>query len=156
MQTLVKKIDKFNMSIHMKMLVIAVFDALVAQFYFDSLGFEFKVSISVAILPIYYYFDRTLNPVKTSLYVTSIGLLFRTVTQANLYGSFSAAFWSDFPFVYFDLIYGILFYLLYYNREKISLSHWMLVAVFSDWTGNIVEALFRYGQIGRASCRERV
>lgn len=145
MQTLIKRIDKFNMSIHMKMLVIAVFDALVAQFYFDSLGFEFKVSISVAILPVYYYFDRTLNPVKTSIYVTIIGLLFRTVTQGNLYGSFSAAFWSDFPFVYFDLMYGILFYFLYYNREKITLSHWALVAVFSDWTGNIAEALFRYG-----------
>ena len=92
------KLERINLNMHSKMLIIAIFDALVAQFYFDSLPFEFKFSISVAILPIYYYFDRTLNPIKTGFYVMSVGLIFRTLTQANLYGSFAGAFWSDFPF----------------------------------------------------------
>jgi two-component system sensor histidine kinase YcbA len=127
------------------MLIIAIFDALIAQFYFDSLPFEFKFSISVAILPIYYYFDRTLNPIKTGMYVMTVGLLFRTVTQANLYGSFSGAFWGDFPFIYFDLFYGIIFYFLYTNSDKKSMSQWAMVAVFGDWAGNTIEAVARYG-----------
>lgn len=145
MQLNVQKLERFNMSVHMKMLFIAIFDALIAQFYFDSLPFEFKISISVAILPVYYYFDRSLNPIKTSVYVTIIGLVFRTLTQSSLYGGFFVAFWADFPFVYFDISYGILFYLLFYKSEKVTLSHWVLVAIFCDWTGNIMESIFRLG-----------
>lgn len=139
------RLEKMNLNMHSKMLIIAIFDALIAQFYFDSLPFEFKFSISVAILPIYYYFDRSLNPFKTGLYVMTIGLAFRTLTQANVYGSFSAAFWSDFPFIYFDLFYGCIFYFLYYKSDRKSMSHWALVAVFGDWAGNTVEAISRYG-----------
>jgi len=139
------KLENINMNNHTKMLIIAIFDALIAQFYFDSLPFEFKFSISVAILPIYYYFDRTLNPIKTGIYVMVVGLAFRTLTQANVYGSFEAAFWSDFPFVYFDLFYGLAFYFLYTKSEKHSMSHWAMVAVFGDWAGNTIEAVSRYG-----------
>lgn len=138
-------LEKNTLNTHTKMLIIALVDALIAQFYFDSLPFEFKFSISVAVLPIYYYFDRTLNPFKTALYVTLVGLAFRTLTQVNIYGSFADAFWSDFPFIYFDLLYGLIFYFLYYKSEKVSLSHWAVVAVFGDWAGNTAEALFRHG-----------
>lgn len=139
------RLDKINFQQHTKMLIIAIFDALIAQFYFDSLPFEFKFSISVAILPIYYYFDRSLNPIKTSFYVMTVGLIFRSVTQANLLGGLTAAFWSDFPFVFFDLSYGLLFFFLYYKSVKVSISHWALVVVFCDWTANMIEALFRHG-----------
>lgn len=139
------RLEKMNLNMHSKMLIIAIFDALIAQFYFDSLPFEFKFSISVAILPIYYYFDRSLNPFKTGLYVMTVGLAFRTLTQANVYGSLSAAFWSDFPFIYFDILYGCIFYFLYYKSDRQSMSHWALVAVFGDWAGNTLEAVARYG-----------
>jgi len=139
------RLERINLNMHSKMLIIAIVDALIAQFYFDSLPFEFKFSISVAVLPIYYYFDRSLNPVKTGIYVMTVGLLFRTLTQYNIYGSFEAAFWSDFPFVYFDLLYGLIFYFLYTKSESKSISHWALVAVFGDWAGNTVEAIARYG-----------
>lgn len=139
------RLENLNMNMHSKMLIIAIFDALIAQFYFDSLPFDFKFSISVAILPIYYYFDRTLNPFKTGLYVMTVGLAFRTLTQVNVYGSLSAAFWSDFPFIYFDILYGCIFYFLYYKSDRQSMSHWALVAVFGDWIGNTAEAVARYG-----------
>lgn len=139
------RFERVNINMHTKMLIIAIFDALIAQFYFDSLPFEFKFSISVAILPIYYFFDRSLNPIKTGLYVMTVGLLFRTLTQANIYGSFSAAFWSDFPFVYFDILYGVIFFFLYYKSDKKHMSHWAVVAVLGDWLGNTVEAVARYG-----------
>ena len=139
------QIEKFDKSLHLKMFVIAIFDAIISQFYFDALPFEFKFSISVAVLPVYYYFDRTLNPFKTALYVGIIGLGFRTFTQANLFGSFSAAFLGDFPFIYFDLCYGLLFYFLFYKFEKKSLSNFAIIAVFADWFGNTIEATFRYG-----------
>lgn len=140
-----QRFAKIDFKQHGKMLIIAVFDALIAQFYFDAVPFEFKFSISVAILPIYYYFDRTLNPVKTSFYVTIVGLIFRTFTLSNRLGGFEAAFKSDFAFFYFDVAYGLIFYLLYYRREKVSLSHWAMVVVFADWTSNTIEALFRHG-----------
>lgn len=130
---------------HTKMFVIAFFDALIAQFYFDALPFEFKFSISVAILPIYYYFDRSLNPIKTALYVTTVGIAFRTFTQANALGSLSEAFWVDFNFVFFDIVYGLLFYFLYYKRKHVKLSQWVLIAVGADAFSNIIEAFTRHG-----------
>lgn len=137
--------DRVDFNRHTKMLVIAIFDALISQFYFDSLPFDFKFSISVAILPIYYYFDRKLNPIITSLYVLVVGLLFRTLTMANVAGGFQEAFWLDFPFIYFDLLYGIIFFYLFYKHEKAGLWQWALVVVFADWAGNTVEALARFG-----------
>lgn len=142
---MIQKIERFDLKQHTKMLIIAIFDALIAQFYFDAVPFEFKFSISVAILPIYYYFDRSLNPIKTGFYVTTVGLAFRTLTMANRLGGFEAAFRSDFAFVFFDIMYGVLFYFLFYKQKKVSLSHWAMVVVFADWISNTTEALFRHG-----------
>lgn len=139
------KWDRMSLSTSRKMLIIAIFDALIAQFYFDSLPFDFKFSISVAILPVYYYFDRSLNPVKTGLHVMVVGLLFRSVTMAARYGGLVNAFMADFPFVYFDILYGVLFYFMFYKSDNRNLPQWAVIAVFADWMGNSVEAIARYG-----------
>lgn len=122
-------IKSYEVKQHTKMFVIAIFDALIAQFYFDAVPFEFKFSISVALLPIYYYFDRSLNPIKTSLYVTSIGIVFRTLTQARVMGGMAIAFWSDFNFIYFDLTYGIILYFLFYKKKDARIKHWVFIVI---------------------------
>jgi len=126
------------------MFIIAFFDALIAQFYYDNVPFEFKFSISVAILPVYYYFDRSLNPIKTGLYVTTVGLAFRTLTQANALGLYQA-FWQDFNFMYFDILYGIIMYFLFYKVKDAGMSRWVIVVVLADTLGNIVEFSSRHG-----------
>lgn len=138
-------IKSYEVKQHTKMFIIAIFDALIAQFYFDAVPFEFKFSISVALLPIYYYFDRSLNPIKTSLYVTSIGIIFRTLTQANVMGGMAIAFWSDFNFIYFDLCYGMILYFLFYKKKDARIKQWVFVVVFADTFSNTVEAFTRHG-----------
>lgn len=138
-------LKSYKVKQHTKMFIIAFFDALIAQFYFDTLPFEFKFSISVAILPIYYYFDRSLNPITTSIYVTIVGLVFRTLTQANALGSFENAFYSDVYFVLFDIVYGLILFFLFYKRKDANLTQWVFIVVFADTFGNTLEAFARHG-----------
>jgi len=137
-------VKNYEIKQHTKMFIIAFFDALIAQFYYDNVPFEFKFSISVAILPVYYYFDRSLNPIKTGLYVTTVGLAFRTLTQANALGLYQA-FWQDFNFMYFDILYGIIMYFLFYKVKDAGMSRWVIVVVLADTLGNIVEFSSRHG-----------
>ncbi len=127
-----------------KMFFIAIFDAIISQFYYIYPELGFKFSISVAILPIYYYFDKKLNPFKTGIYIMIIGLIFRTVSGIGSVGVLEG-FLTDFPFAYFDLVYGFIFYFLYTKSSHVNILGWGFIALFSDWTGNIVEAVFRNG-----------
>lgn len=135
----------FNVIQIQKMLVIALVDAIVAGFNLKIFPFDFTINLAVAILPIYYYLDRRLNPIVTSFFITSIGLVFRTFTGFYYYGTFSLAFWSDFNFLFFDLTYGIVFYLIFYKNNKKTLFILYLSAMASDFLGNASEFISRYG-----------
>lgn len=133
-----------------KMILIGLIDAFSSQILMQLFHQGFAVSIAVAILPVYYFFDRKLNPMIVSLYIGTIGLIFRTFTMYGYYGSLAGAFWGDFNFLYFDLAYGFLFYHIYTNKiheSKVSnnISLWMSTAVFCDFTGNTIEYISRFG-----------
>lgn len=145
----IKKIDnwmkEFNVIQIQKMIVIAMVDAIVSGFSMNILPTAYTINLGVAILPIYYYFDRRLNPVVTSLFIASIGLLFRTFTGYYYYGSFEAAFWADFNFLFFDLTYGIIFYSIFYKDLRKTLFTLYLASMASDFLGNASEFISRYG-----------
>ena len=136
---------EFNVIQIQKMIVIAVVDAIVSGFSMNILPTAYTINLGVAILPIYYYFERRLNPVVTSLFIASIGLLFRTFTGYYYYGSFEAAFWADFNFLFFDLTYGIVFYLIFYKDLRKTLFTLYLASMASDFLGNASEFISRYG-----------
>ena len=133
-----------------KMILIALIDAFASQIYMQIFPQGFPISLSVAILPIYYFFDRKLNPRITAVYIGAIGLTFRTITRFAYYGGFAKAFLADFNFIYFDISYGLFFYYLYtkkidLNNGKSNLTTWVGVVIFSDFMGNCIEYLSRYG-----------
>ncbi len=138
-------IKEFNVIQIQKMVVIAIVDAIVSGFNLKIFPFDYTINLAVAILPIYYYLDRRLNPIVTSVFIASIGLVFRTVTGYYYYGSFEGAFWADFNFLFFDLTYGLIFYLIFYRDRKKTLFSLYLASMASDYIGNAAEFLSRYG-----------
>ncbi len=137
--------QSLNRNLIIKMVIIGLLDALLASFKLSAFPWGFTINLSVAILPIYYYFERNLNPIVTSWFVASIGLIYRTLTGYYFYGSFASAFWSDFNFLFFDLIYGLVFYFIFYRRDRKTLILLFFAAIMSDFLGNTVEYLTRFG-----------
>ncbi len=128
-----------------KMILIGFVDAIISGFYLKLFPFDYTINLAVAILPIYYYLDRRLVPAYTGVFIAGIGLLFRTLTGYYYYGGFANAFWSDFNFLYFDLIYGLLFTLLFYKKENKTLYVFFFAALACDFAGNAAEFISRYG-----------
>lgn len=137
--------NKITRDLIIKMTMIALVDAILANFYLRIFPLDFTINLAVAILPIYYYLERKLNPITTAVFVSLIGLAFRTVTGFYYYGSFFDAFWRDFNFLYFDLVYGLVFYLIFFKRKEKNLYLLFIAALMSDFLGNATEFITRFG-----------
>ncbi len=128
-----------------KMLLIALVDAITTQIYIDMFVGGFRIGISVIILPIFYYFDRKINPLICAMYVGFMGLVFRGLIGIPEYGSFLAAFQLDYQIFVFDMTYGLMYYFLFYKSEEKSLTRWALVILFADFIANSLEIVSRVG-----------
>ncbi len=128
-----------------KMFVIASVDAVLAGFYLRIFPLDYTINLAVAILPIYYYFDHQINPIKTAMWIASVGLIFRTLTGVYFYGSFQLAFWTDFPFLYFDMLYGVVFFLAFYKAKEKNIYKLFFAALLGDFCGNALEFVSRFG-----------
>ncbi len=128
-----------------KMLLIALVDAITTQIYIDMFVGGFRIGVSVIILPIFYYFDRKINPLVCALYVGIVGLLFRGLIGIPEYGSFQAAMQLDYQIFVFDMVYGLMYYFMFYKSEEKSLTKWALVILFSDFIANSLEIVSRIG-----------
>ena len=140
-------VKEFNVIQIQKMIVIAMVDAIVSGFNLKIFPFVFYINFAFEFLPIIYYFDSLLNPIVTSVFIATIGLLFRTFTGYYYYGGFEAAFWADFNFLFFDLTYGLIFYLVFYKDLRKTLFTLYLASMASDFLGNASEFISRYGVI---------
>lgn len=138
-------LEDLNQNHVKKMLLIAFVDAIISGFFLKIFPFDYTINLAVAILPIYYFFDRKLVPVYTSIFIALVGLLFRTLTGYYYYGGFANAFWADFNFLYFDLTYGLVFTLIYYRNAHKTLFTFFLAALMGDFLGNAAEFISRFG-----------
>jgi two-component system sensor histidine kinase YcbA len=130
-----------------KISIITLLDAITSQIYigYDLNGF--RISMSVIILPIYYYFNPTLNPILTSLFIGSFGLIFRGIIGMGIYGSFFSALQADFPIFIFDVSYGFIYYFLVYAAREKTLSKWILTIWLADFASNLFELAVRIGPL---------
>ncbi|MBN2899169.1 MAG: sensor histidine kinase [Clostridia bacterium] len=134
-----------------KMLLIALIDALASEVYLNFLGDGFRISVSVILLPIIYYFNRKINPLITAFFVGTVGLLFRGVLTYASMGSFSYGLINDAYIMIFDLVYGLVFYCMFTRRDDKSLTFWFLTILIADFSANTMELFSRLGVIGSES-----
>lgn len=130
-----------------KMLLIALIDALISEVYLDFLGDGFRISVSVILLPIIYYFNRKINPLITAFFIGCVGLLFRGVLTYVSMGSFTYGLTHDFYIVIFDLCYGLIYYFMFTRRDDKSLTFWFFTIILADFSANIMELFSRLGVI---------
>lgn len=126
-----------------KIFIIALIDAITAQIFINMFSGNFRISLAVAILPVFYYFNRELNPIITAIVITMFGFLFRSIINVgNLAYDFSLIS-QYFYIVFFDLTYGIIFYWFYYKRENKEMFNWAFVVFFGDFFSNLIEIISR-------------
>lgn len=134
-----------------KMMLIALIDALVSEVYLDFLGDGFRISISVILLPIIYYFNRKINPLITAFFIGVTGLLFRGVLTYASMGSFTYGLTHDFYIIIFDIVYGLVYYFMFSRRNDKSLTFWIFTIFIADFFANMMELFTRVGVIDRES-----
>lgn len=128
-----------------KMLFIALIDALTLQVYLDLFSDDFRISLAVLILPIFYYFDEELNPLFTGFLVGIVGLLFRSILGAGAYGSVFNALIIDYQIIAFDIVYALIYYFMYYKTPEKNMLTWIFAITFADFFGNVMELTVRQG-----------
>lgn len=139
--------DKARQSQFRMIALITILDAVTSQIYIDYLVNGFRVSVSVIILPVIYYYNRKINPIITSVFIGVFGVLFRGIVGAGLHGSFYSAVMMDYQIFIFDLVYGFLFYLLFYKSREKSLLKWFFTVWICDFTANLIEMTTRIGAL---------
>lgn len=127
--------------------LITLLDAVTSQIYIDYLVSGFRVSVSVIILPVIYYYYNKINPIITSIFIGTFGLLFRGAIGAQLYGNFQNAVVMDYQIFVFDVTYGLLFYLLFFKMKDKSFLKWFFVVWVCDFTANLIEMTLRIGPL---------
>ncbi len=131
------------------MFVYALVDAMASQMYIDIFTSGFRISLSVVSLPVFLYFYREVNSIKLSLFIASIGLLSRSMFATLGTGGFSEAMVLEYPTMVFDISYGIMFHFLYQIKQDKHDGYWFFIILCGDFFCNILELVFRYGDVTR-------
>jgi len=126
--------------------LVAVMDAFATQIYIDLFSDNFRISVAVLLLPVVYYFNRRLNPLVGALFIGLSGILFRTLVGLGTYDSFLESLLADYHIIYFDLSYGLIYYLLLYKKKDYPITTWLLVVIGGDLGSNLIEIFFRIGE----------
>lgn len=128
-----------------KILLIALIDSIFTQVFINIIPGFFRFSLAVAILPVFYYFDEELNPLITAVFISIFGVTFRTLINLNTTISTIDFFYQDLNIVVFDLVYGLIFYLFYYKKDKgkIKIFNWAVIVFLGDLIANIAEIISR-------------
>lgn len=135
-----------NQQSHMKLIaLIVLLDAATSQIYIDYLVSGFRISVSVILLPVIYFYNRKINPILTSLCIGGFGLIFRGLVGMGHYGSFFSALQSDWPILVFDVSYGLLYYFLFFHLKEKSIVRWFFVVWICDFVSNLIEMSVRVG-----------
>lgn len=126
-----------------RMLFIAIIDAIATQLYINIFGDAFRISLAVAILPVFYYIDQELNPLYTGLFISIVGLFFRGFVNINVLFSNFMVYIDDINIIVFDLVYALIFFYFFYKQEEKPIFNWIMVVFFADIFANIAELISR-------------
>lgn len=120
--------------------LIALAVALCAQIHFNYLAPGFIITFSVVILPIFFYFNDDLNPFLIAAGVALASPLFRgftlLVSGGDPHDVIAQYVLTD---VAFYLVYGGLYFFLYWHRTERNASLFFCVILLCDYLANFVE-----------------
>jgi len=137
----------FKLKNYRKMLIIAIVDALTTEVYIDLFMDNFRISVSVIILPIFYYFNRKVNPVICSFFVGTIGIFFRGIISYLTMGNFIYGIVADYNIFIFDIFYGLIYYFFFFSNDEKSTTRWVFTIFICDFFANAMELFSRFGAL---------
>lgn len=126
-----------------KMFFIAIVDAIATQIFINIIPGGFRISLSVAILPAFYYINRELNPMYTALFISAVGMFFRVFVNINAIMADYTFYIADINIIVFDLVYGFIFYYFFYKSKNKDFFNWLMIVFFADLFANLSEILSR-------------
>lgn len=126
-----------------KMLFIGFIQAITYEIYFQTSISDFRLTASVPILAVFYYFNRTLNPIATAFFIAFFDCLTRGGVAVLHHDTFLTGVLNGFPLIGFDLTYGLMYYAFFKFRTSEHLLKWFLGLWACDVVSNIVELMLR-------------
>lgn len=130
------------------MLIAAVCVSLASQINIELFAPGFMISMAPVVLPIMLYFNRDYDPIIISFFAGIISPLYRGLVL-YIGGTESNVMEIIFADILFYMPYGLLFIVLYWNRQKSTLTTFFAAIVISDSVSNMVEVgyLMRFKDI---------
>lgn len=134
-----------------KRIYISLMDVIFSFFSLSYILAGFRITLSLVIFPVFLNLYKSLNPIITSVFTGMTGVIFRSLFITLDGKSFIPAFKQSYPEVTFHLVYGLIYYFLYYKRKETSHFFWFITVVLCDLFANLSEVIFRvfiYSDIG--------
>jgi len=124
-------------------ILIVLVVGVTAQINLDIIVSDFKVSLGIIFLGIYFYLNRNLNNViigfLSGLLVYLLRIAVSTIVSGHLMESYSAFY----PEIFFYTGYAISFTLLMRSKESFRLRNYFLIILASDFIANFIELFIR-------------
>lgn len=134
-----------EMKSYKKALFGSLIVGLASQFYINFYISNFKFSLAGVAFPLFLYFYNDINPMFFGLASGVSLFLFRVFFHVIINGIGGQIFTLFLPEAIFYIFYGILFYIGSKKIKDITINRMFLVAMASDFLGNMLEVYIRIG-----------
>ena len=136
-----------NKSRFYQLFFISFIIATLATFHLSIFKDGFIVTISIIFLPFFIYINENLGALSICTLTAFISPFIRYAMLLLQHDS-RVALNMTLPDISFYITYGLIFHLIYEQRNDKKLKHFIMAAVLCDYSSNIVEMLFRGGFSG--------
>jgi two-component system sensor histidine kinase YcbA len=120
------------------MVIAAVCVSLASQINFDIFVPGFMISLAPIVFTLMLYINRDFNPIIVSFFAGIMSPLYRGLI-IYINGTFDNVLEIICADMLFYFSFGILFYFLYWNRPKTTLTNFFAATVISDAFANMIE-----------------
>lgn len=131
-----------------RMVMIGAIVSVSVNFSLNLFTEGFIITLSVVVLSILLYKNQDLNPVCICFVTGIMSPLFRLILVGLEFMNLGMAFYRVWPDVMFYFTFGIIYYFIYYRRNKKDLTRFGMAVLVSDFLSNIVEMSIRDGIFG--------
>lgn len=126
-----------------KIIIIVISISLVSEISINLLASDFRISLSVIVFSLFLIFYSNLKIFNISIATGITVFLFRSGLAYIITGNIEHAVVTNYPAVFFYLIYGIIFYIIDIRSKKDNMLNLFLGLFACDLISNLIEIVIR-------------
>jgi two-component system sensor histidine kinase YcbA len=131
-----------------RIFLVVICVIMASQLYFNFLTQGFTIAFSVVVFSIFLYNYAELNPIKIAIITGTVSAAYKFLWLYLSTMNFIESFKTTAPEIAFFATYGIIYYLLYYKKDKRDLTEFTISMFLCDAISNIIELSIRTQLVG--------